>query len=170
MASVPLPAQEVEQRLARWEGRISVAAINGPASTAVAGETGALTELLADCTADGVDARLIKVDYASHTRDVEVLRERLLAVLADVSPRPASVPLYSTLTGELLDTTSMDAGYWYASLRNRVRFEQAVKALIGDGHHVFVEVSPHPVLTMGVQDTADRAALSSSSSRLPRST
>jgi acyl transferase domain-containing protein/D-arabinose 1-dehydrogenase-like Zn-dependent alcohol dehydrogenase len=157
MVSVPLPAQEVERRLARWDGRISVAAINGPASTAVAGETGALVELLADCEAEGIDARRINVDYASHTGHVESLQDRLLGLLADVRPRPASVPLYSTFTGELLDTSRMDAGYWYANLRNTVRFEQAVKALIDAGHNVFVEASPHPVLTMGVKDTADAA-------------
>ncbi|MDW4903729.1 acyltransferase domain-containing protein, partial [Streptomyces californicus] len=38
-----------------------------------------------------------------------------------------------------------------------VRFEDAVRALLGDGHGVFVESSAHPVLTVGVQETIEAA-------------
>ena len=157
MASVPLPADEVRRRIERWDDRVHVATINGPNSTAVAGEPEALDELVAECRAEDVRARLIDVDYASHTPHVEVLRDRLLDVLAGIEPRAADIPFYSTLTGETIDTTGLDAGYWYENLRNTVRFEPAVRALLDDGHRVFVEASPHPVLTIGVQDTAEEA-------------
>jgi len=157
MASVPLPADEVRRRIARWDGRIHLATINGPNSTAVAGEPRALDELVAECRAEDVRARLIDVDYASHTPHVEVLRDRLLDVLAGLEPRAAGIPFYSTLTGEKTDTTGLDANYWYENLRNTVRFEPAVRALLDAGHRVFVEASPHPVLTIGVQDTAEEA-------------
>ncbi|MCQ8195535.1 type I polyketide synthase, partial [Streptomyces rugosispiralis] len=41
------------------------------------------------------------------------------------------------------------------NLRETVEFQSTVEALIGQGHTVFVEASPHPVLTVGIQDTAD---------------
>jgi len=157
MASVPLPLDAAAARIERWAGRLSVAAVNGPRSTVVSGARGALDELLAGCETDGVRARLIPVDYASHSAHMERIRDELLAAMAGIAPRPSSVPFYSTVTGEPVDTTGLDAGYWYRNLRETVRFEQTVRRLVADGHRSFVESSPHPVLTVGVQETLDDA-------------
>ncbi|MFI9815519.1 type I polyketide synthase [Saccharothrix variisporea] len=157
MASVAAPRVDVETRIARWDDRISVAAVNGPATTVVSGEPRALQELLADCEADGVRMRIIPVDYASHSAHVESIKDELLTVLADVQPRTADIPLYSTLTGEV-GTAVLDADYWYANLRGTVRFQDAVERLLADRHTVFIEISAHPVLGMGVREILDTAA------------
>ncbi|MFF6822826.1 type I polyketide synthase, partial [Streptomyces californicus] len=156
MVSVPLPVAEVEARLSGLGG-VSVAAVNGPASVVVSGEVAGLEELLAACEAEGVRARRIAVDYASHSAQVEGIRDEVLEALAPVAARTSSVPFYSSVTGGLLDTSGLDAGYWYENLRRMVRFEDAVRALLGDGHGVFVESSAHPVLTVGVQETIEAA-------------
>ncbi|MEU8220982.1 type I polyketide synthase [Micromonospora taraxaci] len=155
MLSLALSAEQVRQRLTAWNGRISVAAINGPASCVVSGDGDALDELLRASEADGVRARRIAVDYASHSPHVEAIRDRLLEALRDITPRAGQIPFFSTVTGEWEDTTGLDAGYWYRNLREPVRFETAMRALLGQGHRVFVEASPHPVLTVGVQETID---------------
>ncbi|KJS52475.1 hypothetical protein VM98_31210, partial [Streptomyces rubellomurinus subsp. indigoferus] len=156
MVSVPLPAEAVGALLAPWPGRLGIAARNGPATTVVSGDDDALDALLAECARTGVRARRIPVDYASHSAHVESLREPLLAALADLAPRAAHTAFYSTVTGGLLaDTTALDADYWYRNLRQEVRFEPAVRALHADGHRLFVEASPHPVLRMGTQETLD---------------
>ncbi|MCL2734426.1 MAG: acyltransferase domain-containing protein, partial [Actinomycetia bacterium] len=155
MASVPLPAETVAADLAAYEGLASVAAVNGPGSTVIAGDTATLGRIVAAYQEKGVRARGIPVDYASHSPHVERIRERVLDALAHIAPRPSSIPLYSTLTGDVLDTTAMDAGYWYTNLRQPVRYEQAVRALRRAGHRLFVESSPHPVLTIGTQETLD---------------
>ncbi|WP_455768692.1 type I polyketide synthase [Kitasatospora purpeofusca] len=155
MVAVSLPEDRVRAEIAPWAGKLSVAAVNGPAAVVVSGETRALAELLAHCDAQGVRARSVPVDYASHSAQVERIRSEVLAALAGVRPLPARIPLFSTVTGDLLDTTAMDADYWYRNLRGTVRFEAAVRSLVEQGHEVFVEVSPHPVLTMALQDTAE---------------
>ncbi|MET8682481.1 SDR family NAD(P)-dependent oxidoreductase, partial [Streptomyces sp. NPDC004647] len=155
MMSVPLPVDEVESRLEDWQGRVSVAAVNGPHSVVVSGEPGALDELSALLTAEEVRIRRVAVDYASHSAQVENLHDELLDVLAPVSPRASDVPFFSTVTGDWLDTEQMDAGYWFRNLRRRVRFAEAVGGLLADGHRVFIEVSSHPVLTMSVQDMTE---------------
>ncbi|PKT67865.1 hypothetical protein CW362_38185, partial [Streptomyces populi] len=155
MASVPLPADRVHELIAPWDGALSVAAVNGPASVVVAGAADALQELLDACTADDITARRIAVDYASHSAQMETLREDLLQVLAPVRPGPARIPFHSTVDGEDAATTELDAAYWYRNLRSTVRFEPAVRALLDAGHSMFIECSPHPVLAMAVQDTAD---------------
>ncbi|MBB5857529.1 SDR family NAD(P)-dependent oxidoreductase [Amycolatopsis umgeniensis] len=155
MTSLALPAADVERRIARWEGRISIAAVNGPSATVVSGDGEALDELFDECVADGVRLRRIPVDYASHSAHVERIEGEILRVLGGIRPGPSQVPFFSTVTGEWLDTTEMDAGYWYRNLRNTVRFAPAISSLAGLGFGYFVECSAHPLLTMGVQDLLD---------------
>ncbi|MFI6512758.1 type I polyketide synthase [Streptosporangium sp. NPDC050855] len=159
MLSVGLSEQELSARLESWRDRISVAAINGARSVVVSGAPDALDDLTAELTADGVRARRIPVDYASHSAQVEELRERLLRDLGPIRPRRGEVPMISTVTGEWIDTSTLDAGYWYTNLRRTVGFDAAVRALARQGYGVFVESSPHPVLTMGLQETLDALGL-----------
>nr|WP_035796300.1 type I polyketide synthase [Kitasatospora mediocidica] len=156
MVSVALPVGGVRELIARWgEERVSVAAVNGPSSVVVSGEPAALEELLAACEADGVRARRVAVDYASHSAQVEALRAELLECLAPVRPMTAKVPFLSTVTGEWVKGPELDAGYWFANLRSTVELEGAVRRLVSEGFGLFVETSAHPVLTMAVQETAE---------------
>ncbi|MER6154411.1 type I polyketide synthase [Streptomyces sp. NPDC001868] len=157
MVSVQLPADEVRDALARWDGRIDLAAVNGPASVVVAGDTGALDELLAWAGENGVRARRIAVDYASHSAHVDEIREELAELLGPVAPTTSQVAFYSCVTGGRLDTAGLDGAYWFRNLRRPVRFEETTRALLEQGHSLFVEVSPHAVLTGAVQDTAEAA-------------
>nr|WP_086859593.1 type I polyketide synthase [Streptomyces milbemycinicus] len=158
MVSVPLPAGEVRERLERWGERISVASVNGPSSTVVSGEPEALDELLAACEADEVRARRIAVDYASHSAQVESIREQVIGALGGIEPRRGEISFYSTVTGGVIDTSGLDAEYWYTNLRQTVRFDETVRALLGDGFGFFVESSAHPVLTVGLQETFEDTA------------
>ncbi|MFH9818983.1 SDR family NAD(P)-dependent oxidoreductase [Streptomyces sp. NPDC017230] len=161
MASVSLPRTEVETRLVGWEGRLDVAAVNGPSSTVVAGDADAVVEFVEACRAEEVRARQVPVDYASHSAHVERIEAALLDVLSPITPRASKVPFYSTVDAVLADTTTLDAGYWYRNLRHTVRFEETVRLLTSKGFGTFVESSAHPVLTMGVQETADVTAVGS---------
>ncbi|GAO07614.1 polyketide synthase [Streptomyces lydicamycinicus] len=157
MVSVAGSREAVQERIARWGERLSVAAINGPSATVVSGEPDALQELLAECAEQEVRARQIPVDYASHGAQVEELREELATVLAEVAPAEGRIPFYSAVHASAVSGEELDAAYWFENLRNPVRFEEAVQALLSDGHGVFVECSAHPVLTPGIEDTAQRA-------------
>nr|WP_237298437.1 type I polyketide synthase [Streptomyces hygroscopicus] len=155
MVSVSLPVDSVRERLGAWGERLSVAAVNGPSAVVVSGDADALDELLAVCEGEGIRARRIPVDYASHCAHVEAIEGELLRELGGISPRSSSVPFYSTVTGGVLDTAGLDAGYWYRNLRQTVRFDETVRGLLADGFQVFIEASAHPVLTMGVEQTAE---------------
>ncbi|WP_418346931.1 type I polyketide synthase [Streptomyces alfalfae] len=155
MVSLAVTVEAARERIARWGGRISVAAVNGPGSVVVAGDADALDELMESCAADEVRARRVPVDYASHSPHVERIQEALAEVLAGIAPKSASVPMFSTVSGEWLTGTEVGAEYWYQNLRNTVRFEDATRGLLDHGVGVFVECSPHPVLTIGVSETVD---------------
>ncbi|WP_326657839.1 type I polyketide synthase [Streptomyces sp. NBC_00385] len=153
MMSVALPSEEAESVMRGWGDRLQVAVVNSPASTVVCGEKEALDELYTHLEAQGVQARRIPVDYASHSVFVEEIRDRLLAEIAEVEPRPSTTTFYSTVTGGPLDTTALDAGYWYENLRRTVRFEDTTRAMLDDGFTLFVEASPHPGLFIALGET-----------------
>ncbi|TDC77260.1 type I polyketide synthase, partial [Actinomadura sp. 7K507] len=157
VASVGAAEARVRERLAGWEGRLAVGGVNGPGSVIVTGELAALREFAAACTADGVRAKIVPATVASHSEQVDALRERLLELLAPVKPRPGGIAFYSTVTGGPLETGGLDAEYWYRNVRNPVDFTGAIRALLADGHRFFVEASPHPVLTAGLMETAEEA-------------
>ena len=158
MVSVAEPAPRVRPRLAAWGERLSVAAMNGPATTVVSGDLDALAELAAGYAAAGVRTRPVRVDYASHSAQVDRLEEQILAALAQIRPAPARIPMVSAMTGEFLAGPEAGPGYWYDSLRAPVEFDRAVRVLAGAGHRVFIEISPHPVLTAAITDTLEDTA------------
>ncbi|WP_261994307.1 type I polyketide synthase [Streptomyces sp. t39] len=153
MMSVALGAERAEELIAPFAGAVSVAAVNGPSSVVVAGDPAVLDEIAARCEGDGVRARRVNVDYASHSAQVESIRTELLEALAPVEPVSGRVPFRSTVTGGFLDTAGLDAGYWYRNLRAQVGFEPAIAALVDNGTGCFLEMSPHPVLAMAVEGT-----------------
>ncbi|WP_422070757.1 type I polyketide synthase [Streptomyces hoynatensis] len=159
MTSLPLPKEQALELIQRWEGRIAIAAVNGPQSTVVAGDADALDEMFTHCEQEGIRARRIPVDYASHTHHVETLKDQLHNILAPVTPREPRIAFYSTVTGRpLTPDTPLDATYWYDNLRTTVEFETTTRRLLEDGHTLFIETSPHPVLTLAVQETVEAHA------------
>ncbi|MFF4625850.1 acyltransferase domain-containing protein, partial [Nonomuraea jabiensis] len=164
IAAVGLPARVVRERVALLGGGLEVglevSADNGPASCAVAGPSGALEEFVERLRGEGVRARVIATTVASHSRMVEPLRERLLEMLGPIRPEAGRVPVYSTVTGGVLAGSELGAEYWFANARRPVDFQGAVRALLADGRSAFVEVSPHPVLTMAVQDILEATGTS----------
>ncbi|MCL2733419.1 MAG: SDR family NAD(P)-dependent oxidoreductase, partial [Actinomycetia bacterium] len=157
VASVALPVAEAESRIAAWDGRLDIAGRNGPTAVTVAGDTEALTEFVAACEADGVRARIVGSTVASHCAQVEPLRERIMELFAHITPRRATVPFYSTVTGGLVDTETLDNAYWYLNARRPVDFQAAVLAMESDGFRFFVESSAHPVLTTAMAATFEDA-------------
>jgi acyl transferase domain-containing protein/acyl carrier protein len=154
MLSVAAGEREVESWLAEFGGQACVAVVNGPDAVTVSGEPGVLERLAAWCEGRGVRARVLPVDYASHSVQVEELEQELGGLLSGLSPVAGSVPFYSAVTGSVVSGAELDGGYWYRNLRGRVRFADAVGAVLADGRRVVVEVSAHPVLVGAMQDVA----------------
>jgi acyl transferase domain-containing protein len=160
MSAVSAPLEWVRDAVQRWPGRLSVGAVNGPTSVVVSGDLAALDEFAAMAADAGFRARRVKIDYASHSHQIERIRDRMLAAAAGVSARGSAVAFYSTVTGGRLDPRRLDGPYWYDNLRSMVRFGEVVEHLMRDCGGVFVEVSAHPVLAVAMAETADALAVS----------
>ncbi|GHG84777.1 type I polyketide synthase [Comamonas sp. JC664] len=97
------------------------------------------------------DARKAPADRDANVASNNALRDELLSVLAHVRPRPASVPIISTVSGTACDGSGLDAAYWVRDLREPVLLSEAIEKLAEDGHAVFMEMSPHPILMSAVE-------------------
>ncbi|MEU0842860.1 SDR family NAD(P)-dependent oxidoreductase [Streptomyces sp. NPDC005962] len=163
MASLGMGRERAERLLAELGERVAtvvVAAVNGPASTVVSGPPEQVATVVAACRDAGERARMIEVDYASHSPQVDDITDELTGLLDGVQPTPqpgAGVVFYSTVTAEPADPAGLDTTYWVRNLREQVRFADAVRAALAAGHRVFIEVSTHPVLTVGMQETFEEA-------------
>jgi polyketide synthase 7 len=155
IASIALSAAEVEPLLTPYGGALEVAGVIGPRTVTVAGQLGALDDLVTHLTGRGVAAKVVPASIPSHCACIEPLRAQLTKMLADLSPRPSRIPMYSTVTGAAIDGRELTADYWYANARRPVLFEPVVRQLLAEGHRVFVESSAHPVLAAAMSATAE---------------
>ncbi|MFJ1991422.1 SDR family NAD(P)-dependent oxidoreductase [Streptomyces asiaticus] len=149
MATVGLGADEVQAELDSGGAAeaVTVAVMAAPGSTVVAGDTAHIERLVAGWQARSVPAALVAVDVASHSPQVDPLLADLRTALADLEPRRPDVPFYTTVLDDPHTRPAFDADYWCANLRRPVRFSAAVAAAAADRHLVYVEISPHPVIT-----------------------
>jgi myxalamid-type polyketide synthase MxaE and MxaD len=155
MAVTELSVAQAEQIVARYPGKLSVAVSNSPKSTVIAGDQAAITEVLAGLESQGLFCRQVKVDVASHSQQMDPLKDELRAVLGPVAPQKAAVSVYSTVRNQVLDGSGMDAGYWVDNLRETVQFSAVIEKLVADKFSVFIEMSPHPVLTAAVNECVE---------------
>ncbi|MBI3227401.1 MAG: type I polyketide synthase [Mycolicibacterium cosmeticum] len=155
MASVELPAKQVLSELqARGVNDVVLAVVASPTSTVVGGAKESVRELVAEWERREIMAREVAVDVASHTPQVDPILDDLADALADLDPGDPSVPYYSATMYDPRDLVDWDADYWVDNLRHTVRFAAAVQAALEDGYRVFTELSPHPLLTHAVDQTA----------------
>lgn len=155
MASVDLPAADVEQILHGHEDQAAIAAYNSPHSTVISGSTSAIDSLLTELERVGGSGRKIRVDFASHCPQVDSLREDLLGTLASIAPRTGNIPIHSTVLDREIDGSQMNSNYWMRNIREPVHLASALAAQLQDEPTVFVEISAHPVLSTAIQDVID---------------
>ncbi|WP_063772326.1 type I polyketide synthase [Skermanella aerolata] len=141
--------------LLRSRGGVSIAAINSPSSLTLSGDAAELQAISLDLTASGVFNRFLQVEVAYHSAYMDPLRAELMASLAGLAPATAAVRLYSTVTGRQTVEGEFDARYWFRNVREPVYFAGAMDAAIADGHCVFLEIGPHPVLSASIKQCLD---------------
>ncbi|MFC9963322.1 type I polyketide synthase [Nocardia ignorata] len=131
---------------------VDIAAINSPTSLTLSGDVDRLDEIAEKLTEDGIFARRLRVEVPYHSRLMEPIHDELCEVLADLTPQAPTVPLYSSVTGELVTEGAWNAEYWWSNVREPVRFHAAIGTLLAAGNRVFLEVGPHPVLSGNIRE------------------
>jgi len=137
-----------------YPDEISIAAINSPASCALAGEESVLNEIAGGLDEKGIFNRLVMGEIAYHSHQMMPLQDELKAALRSIVPNKPEVPLYSCVTGQRVNSAIHDAEYWWNNVRQPVLFKKAMDALLDDGYSTFLEIGPHPVLSGVIRECA----------------
>jgi len=157
MGIVGLPATAVESRLTAIQPcELWVAGLNGPELTVVSGQEQALEDFLSVLQSESVFARRVKgADAPSHSPMMEPLKAPLLESLSGIVPQVGQIPVFSTVTPSAQAQTDFGPHYWWQNLRHAVQLQPAFEIQMAAGTQVFVEISPHPVLTAGLLGLGD---------------
>lgn len=151
MASVELPVAELAREIEHYEGRLSIAASNGPSTSVLSGDAAALVDVLERLADRNVASVQLDVDYAFHSAQTDPLVPRLLLASEGIGSGSAVRDFYSSVDACRLDC--LDADYWARNMRQQVCFREALEAMARDGVTVFVEISPHAVLSGAINRT-----------------
>ncbi|HAR08738.1 MAG TPA: hypothetical protein DCR98_10025, partial [Cobetia sp.] len=142
---------------------LSLAGINGPRGTTLAGERELLEALSKELSAQGTFARVLGLDYAFHSPAMDPIKPGLLESLDGLTPRATHTPFISTVTGSVIAGEQLDARYWWENIRQPVMFEAAVTSLVNwhseaeenaalGRHRLLVEIGAHPILRSYLND------------------
>ena len=149
MAAVGLSETAMKDALAELgDGLdVEVAGINSPDNVTISGSLNDLERIGTHLEPRGIFFRLLDLDYAFHSRQMDPIEALLAESLADLSPVPSGGATFvSTVTGGLLEGAVLEADYWWRNVRQPVRFAEAMAKLVDLGCRVFVEIGPHAIL------------------------
>lgn len=150
MAVVELTADEAQDLLKDFSDKLSIAVSNSFRSTVLSGDRDALELLLKKLRDENIFYRMVKVDVAAHSPQMEAIRPELVKNIEEIKPQTTPIPMYSTVTTELISGQALNAEYWGYNLRQPVLFGKAIEQACQDGYSVFLEIGPHPILVQPI--------------------
>jgi acyl transferase domain-containing protein/thioesterase domain-containing protein/acyl carrier protein len=159
MLAASLDAKQAVDIAADFPREVAVAAFNSPNSVTFSGEAAPLEKIAKKLEARGVFNRFLQVKYAFHSHQMNAVKDELLRALGRVETTPAQLKICSTVTGRAAEPGDFNADYWWRNVREPVRFSAAISELIGQDHHLFLELSAHPALTVSISETLARQSV-----------
>jgi len=159
MLAIGLSEEEAEAKL-NGNPKISIAAINSFKAVTLGGDEEALKKFGEELDADKVFNKMLRVEVAYHSYQMEPLKNELFESLASITPHKPKIKLYSTVTGEEVKGADFGTEYWWKNVRQSVRFAKAITTIIADGYTGFIEVGPHPVTKTSINECLSAAEVS----------
>jgi acyl transferase domain-containing protein len=155
MLSVPLA--EAALRPLLGEG-LSLAAVNAPARSVVAGPPAAVAALERRLEAKGCPGRRLRTSHAFHSAMMDPILSAFTERIAGVTRSAPRIPFFSNVTGSPIRAEeATDPGYWARHVRSPVRFSEAVMQLVRKPGQLLLEVGPGAALTGFVLQHPERA-------------
>ena len=156
MVAVFAPAAAVALALKGFSDTVSLATLNGPKHTVIAGLQSDLDQVVDTLHHQGFQAKPLQVSHAFHSPLMDPILNVFEQSAQGIHFHPPQIPLVSNLTGDFIGEDALDAQYWRRQAREPVRFGDAIATLSQAGYSLFLEIGPHPVLSaMGKRCVAD---------------
>jgi len=149
MAAVGLTLSAANELITEFggEGDLEIAGINSPNNVTISGSFEKLTTVKELLEQTGVFFRLLDLDYAFHSREMDPIKGNLSELLDGLEPSESKHATFiSTVTGDVLNGVLLNAEYWWRNVREPVQFSEGVEKLAEIGCKVFVEIGPHAIL------------------------
>ena len=153
MLALGLSEKDCIELISRYsKDRVLIAAINSPSSVTLSGDVKALEEISSAMRNQGVFHRFLRVEIAYHSIVMESVQDELLESIKNIKPVKPDIPVYSTVTGRVVDSVLHDPQYWCDNIRKPVLFASVMKNLIHECFVTFLEIGPHPVLSSSIKE------------------
>jgi len=152
MLAAGLSIEAASKLIQGREDKVSIGAVNGPAMVSLSGDTDVIEQISEELEKQDVFNRVLQINVPFHCHHMEPLKEELLSSLNTLKPSATRIPFYSTVTGKVIDGKKLDSSYWYRNVRETVNFVSAIEELINDGFDTFIELGPHPIHALGIND------------------
>ncbi|AOY83393.1 type I polyketide synthase [Moorena producens JHB] len=152
MVSVMASESQVTEAIKEYTSQVTIAAVNGPESIAISGESGAIASICSRLESEGVKTKQLQVSHAFHSPLMEPMLTEFAAIAQEITYNQPKIPLISNVTGTEVGTEITTAEYWVGHVRQPVRFAQSMKTLEEQRYETFLEIGPKPILlAMGRQ-------------------
>lgn len=157
VAVLGVDPEQAQRAITETPGWLELSVVNSRSSVAVSGDTAAVAAVVRRVGESGRFAKQIEMWFPAHTTKLDGKRAELESMLPAAAFDAAQVPFIGSATGQTVAAGTDFAEYWYANLRNTVRFDDAVRAAVAAGAQTFVELSAHPALLYAMADTLEDA-------------
>ncbi|WP_191761877.1 type I polyketide synthase [Komarekiella delphini-convector] len=152
MVSVNASLETVNQLIAPYTQKVAIAALNGPESIVISGESQAIGMLLNNLESQAIKTKVLQVSHAFHSPLMSPMLAEFEVVANQITYHQPQIPLISNVTGTRADDSITTAAYWVNHVRQPVKFAQSIETLHQQGYEVFLEIGPKPILLgMGSQ-------------------
>ncbi|MEM1168618.1 MAG: type I polyketide synthase [Cyanobacteria bacterium P01_H01_bin.35] len=146
MVAVMASEAKVKPLLAEYADKLAIAAMNGPKSLVISGESAAMKAIVTKLKSKKIKTRQLQVSHAFHSPLMKPMLAEFEAVANQLTYNQPKIPVISNLTGAKADESITNAKYWVDHVRQPVKFAQGMVALNKLGYQVFLEVGPKPIL------------------------
>ena len=146
MVSVMASESQVIRAIEEYSSQVTIAAVNGPESIVISGESSAIKSICSHFESIGVKTKQLQVSHAFHSPLMEPMLTEFEAMAKQVIYNEPNIPLISNVTGTEVGAEITTADYWVGHVRQPVRFAQSMKTLEEQGYETFLEIGSKPIL------------------------